>query len=132
MRRRIVLTCCAFLLTACGVLGGGLPDHFEGTGAECGRYRVTNDPNSVSQEDIAAQECLIKAFRAGDVAYLSVIIDSVEGHPSRVGFQVTDRGLVTVEDDSNGDPQGPPGVRRFECTELAVGEGGMPEPSGCN
>lgn len=130
MRRNLAL-CCALVAAGCSIGGTSDPEHFEGAGTQCGTYRVTNDPSSVSQEDLAAQQCLVDAFSAGDTAYLSVIADTTEGHPFRIGFQVEERNSVTIETDWNDDPLGPDGIQRTRCQVLRVGDGGVPEYETC-
>ena len=108
---------------------GGDPEHFSGTGTECGRYQLSID-RAVPEEATSAQECLAEALAAGTPAFLGVIADTDEGHPFRIGYQVDSDSVVVIEIDWNGDPLGPDGLERKRCTGLTPGAEGVPTEAG--
>lgn len=127
----LVAALSAVMVAGCSIGGGSDPGHFEGSGTACGTYRVSNDPTSVTEEVDDAQRCLVAAFEAGDLAWLSVVAHTAEGHPFRIGFQVQGDQSVLVETDWNDDPLGPDGIERRTCGALDAGGGGVPASLDC-
>ena len=119
------------VVASCGSDGGPrTPDHYVGSGRDCGAYEVRNDdtsPPDLSQ----VRHCLRVARDSGGEAYASVITETDEGHPIRLGFQATEDHRIRVETDWNGDPNGPDGTQVHVCEDIAASFPGHLEPLDC-
>lgn len=100
-------------------------------GRDCGRIKTDltdpdpKDPDWRDPNPKPATEqirCLLDAFRTGTAAYMTTQYPTMEGDPIRTLYQVVDKGLVDVVDDSTEDAWGSRDIFQYQCRTLERSE----------